>query len=148
MSTLSEIRTMLCLVSQSCPALFNTMACSSPGSSVHGDSPGKSTGVGCHASLQDSLKTLNTNLVMSHQLYKSKMCSYSTPYNHSLNQQICIKYCYVLGAKGTVVLTPLSGSLVYGPGHRQTDSYHTEYEVLSCKRNMYKERAVETRIRN
>ena len=61
---------------------------------------------------------------------------------------ICIKYCYVLGAKGTVVLTPLSGSLVYGPGHRQTDSYHTEYEVLSCKRNMYKERAVETRIRN
>ena len=28
------------------------MVCSPPGSSVHGDSPGKNTGVGCHALLQ------------------------------------------------------------------------------------------------
>ena len=27
------------------------MDCSLPGSSVHGDSPGKNTGVGCHALL-------------------------------------------------------------------------------------------------
>ena len=27
----------------------NPMDCSPPGSSVHGDSPGKNTGVGCHA---------------------------------------------------------------------------------------------------
>ena len=59
-----------------------------------------------------------------------------------------MKYCYMLAAKATMVLTPLSGSLVYGPEHRQTDSYHIEYEVLSCKRNIYKERSVETRIRN
>ena len=39
----------LCLVSQSCPSLCNPMDCSPPGSSVHGDSPGKKTGVGCHA---------------------------------------------------------------------------------------------------
>ena len=37
------------LVTQSCPALCDTKDCSSPGSSVHGDSPGKNTGVGCHA---------------------------------------------------------------------------------------------------
>ena len=30
------------------------MDCSPPGSSVHGDSPGKNTGVGCHALLQGS----------------------------------------------------------------------------------------------
>ena len=41
----------LCLVAQSCPTLYDTMDCSSPGSSVHGDSPGKNTGVGCHALL-------------------------------------------------------------------------------------------------
>ena len=82
MSILSEIPTVLCLVAQSCPTLFSPMACSLLGSSVHGDSPGKSTGVGW----QDSHKTLNTNLVMSHWLYKSKMSSYSTTYNHSLNQ--------------------------------------------------------------
>ena len=33
---------------QSCPTLCNPMDCSLPGSSVHGDSPGKNTGVGCH----------------------------------------------------------------------------------------------------
>ena len=37
---------------QSCPTLCNPMDCSSRGSSVHGDSPGKNTGVGCHALLQ------------------------------------------------------------------------------------------------
>ena len=34
----------LCLATQSCPTLCNPMDCSPPGSSVHGDSPGKNTG--------------------------------------------------------------------------------------------------------
>ena len=38
----------LCLVAQ-CPALCDPMDCSPLGSSVHGDSPGKNTGVSCHA---------------------------------------------------------------------------------------------------
>ena len=42
----------VCLVIQLCPTLCNPMGCSPPGSSVHGDSPGKNTGVGCHALLQ------------------------------------------------------------------------------------------------
>ena len=45
---------LLCLAAQSCPTLCNPMDCSPPGSSVHGDSPGKSTGVSCHALLQRS----------------------------------------------------------------------------------------------
>ena len=40
------------LVAQSCPTLFGPMGCSPPGSSVHGDSPGKNIGVDCHALLQ------------------------------------------------------------------------------------------------
>ena len=40
------------LVPQLCPTLCSPMDCSPPGSSVHGDSPGKNTGVGCHALLQ------------------------------------------------------------------------------------------------
>ena len=43
---------MLCLVAQSCPTLCDPMECSLPGSTVHGNSPGKNTGVGCHALLQ------------------------------------------------------------------------------------------------
>ena len=42
---------MLCLVFQSCPTLCDLMECSPPGSSVCGDTPGKNTGVGCHALL-------------------------------------------------------------------------------------------------
>ena len=41
----------MCLVSQLYPILCDPMDCSPPGSSVHGDSPGKNTGVGCHARL-------------------------------------------------------------------------------------------------
>ena len=35
----------VCLVAQSCLTLCNPMDCSPPGSFVHGDSPGKNTGV-------------------------------------------------------------------------------------------------------
>ena len=42
----------VCLVTQSCPTLFNPMDCSPLGSSVHGGAPGKNTGMGCHALLQ------------------------------------------------------------------------------------------------
>ena len=35
------------LVTQLCPTLCNPMDCSPPGSSVHGDSPGKNSGVSC-----------------------------------------------------------------------------------------------------
>ena len=44
---------MLCLVAQSCLTFCDPMDCSPPGSSVHGDSPGKNTGEGCHALLQE-----------------------------------------------------------------------------------------------
>ena len=45
-------RAMLCLVAQSC-RLCDPVDYSPPGSSVHGDSPGKNTGGhGCHALLQ------------------------------------------------------------------------------------------------
>ena len=36
---------------QFCLTLCHPMDCSPPGSSVHGDSPGKNTGVGCRAPL-------------------------------------------------------------------------------------------------
>ena len=47
---------------QSCPTLCDSMDCSLQGSSIHGDSPGKNTGVGCHALLQRILPTQGMNL--------------------------------------------------------------------------------------
>ena len=46
---------------QSCLTLCNTMECSPPGSSVHGESPGKNTGVGCHVFLQGIFPTQESN---------------------------------------------------------------------------------------
>ena len=46
---------------QSCPTLCNPVDCSPLGSSVHGDSPGKNTGVGCHALLQGIVQTQGFN---------------------------------------------------------------------------------------
>ena len=43
------IVSVLSLVTQSCLTLCNPLDFSPPSSSVHGDSPGKNTGVGCHA---------------------------------------------------------------------------------------------------
>ena len=51
----------MCLVVQSCPTLCNSMDCSLPGSSVHGDSPGKNIEVGCHALLQGIFPTQGLN---------------------------------------------------------------------------------------
>ena len=55
-----------CLVAQLCPALCDPMDCSLPGSSVHGDSLGKNTGVGCHALLQRILPTQGSNPCLLH----------------------------------------------------------------------------------
>ena len=52
----------VCLVAQSCLTLCDPIDCSlPPGSSVHGDSPGKNTGVGCHALLQGTFQTQGSN---------------------------------------------------------------------------------------
>ena len=51
----------VCLVAQSCPTLCDPMDCSLPDSSVHGDSPGKNTGVGFHALLQGIFPTQGLN---------------------------------------------------------------------------------------
>ena len=56
----------LCLLAQSCPTLCNLMDYSPLGSSVHGDSPGKNTGVGCHAFLQGIFVTQGPNPGLPH----------------------------------------------------------------------------------
>ena len=56
----------LYLVTQSCPILCNPMDYSPPGSSVHGNFPGKNTGVGCHALLKGNFSTQVSNLGLLH----------------------------------------------------------------------------------
>ena len=58
---------MLCLITQLHPNLWDCMDCSPPGPSVHGmDSPGKNTGVGCHALLKGIFPTQGLNPGLPH----------------------------------------------------------------------------------
>ena len=61
----------VCLVSLLCLTLCDPIVCSPSGSSVHGDSPGKNTGVGCHAILQEIFPTqeLNPGLPRCRQIF-------------------------------------------------------------------------------
>ena len=51
---------------QSCLTLCDPMDYSPPGTSVHGDSPGKNTGVGYYALLQGIFSTQGLNLRLLH----------------------------------------------------------------------------------
>ena len=54
------------LVDQSCTTLYNPMDCSSPSPSVHEDSAGKNTGVGCHFLLQGIFPNQRSNSGLLH----------------------------------------------------------------------------------
>ena len=54
------------LVPKSCPTLCEPMDYSLPGPSAHGDSSGKSTGVGCHVLLQGIFPTQGSNPSIPH----------------------------------------------------------------------------------
>ena len=58
--------TVLCAQSLSCVWLCDSRDCNPPGSSVHGDSPGKSTRQGCHALLQEIFPTQGSNPDLPH----------------------------------------------------------------------------------
>ena len=97
----------MCLVTQSCPTLCDIMNCSPPGSSVHGDSPGKNIGEGCHSLLQGIFWTqgLNPGLphcrwilyLLSHQGSPNKQCDPTKSVNifriTKMEDCMMIEYC-------------------------------------------------------
>ena len=75
---------------QLCLTLCKPMDCSLPGSSVHGDSPGKNTGVDCHALLQRIFPTQGSNpglLHCSRILYQ--LINQGSPLRVSSSIQFC-----------------------------------------------------------
>ena len=81
------------LVAQLCPTLCDPMDCSPPGSSDHGDSPGKNTGVGCHALLQRNLPGSNPGLLHCRRIV------YHLSYQGSPRIQWCtVAYLFSMGS--------------------------------------------------
>ena len=56
----------MCVLSHSIITVCDSMDCSPFSSSVHGDSPGKNTGVGCHTLLQVIFPTQGSNPGLPH----------------------------------------------------------------------------------
>ena len=73
-----------CLVAQLCPTLCNPRDCSPRGSSVHGGSPGRNTGVGFHVLLQGIFPTQELDPGLPH----------------------CKRILYYVSHQGTVGLPP------------------------------------------
>ena len=81
----------LCLVAQLCLTLCDPMDCSPPGSFVHGDSPGKNTGVGCHALLQGIFPT--SSIFCRWILYR--LSHKGSPYWCHFSNSICLHHVSV-----------------------------------------------------
>ena len=60
------VLSLLCVRAQLYPTLCDPMDCSPPGSSIHRDSPGKNTEVGCHFLLQGIFPTQGLYLYLLH----------------------------------------------------------------------------------
>ena len=58
---------LMCLITQS--TLCNPMDCNPPGFSIHGDSPGNHTGMGCHALLQGIFPTQGLSPGLPHWMW-------------------------------------------------------------------------------
>ena len=80
----------LCLVIQSCSTLCDPMVCSLPGSSVHEDSPGKHTRVGCHFLLQGIFLTHRSNPCLLHPLHQQAVSLSAEPYNKLISLLYCV----------------------------------------------------------
>ena len=64
-----QICSVLCLVTQSSLSFCDLVDCNPPGSPVHGYSPVRKTGVGCHALLQGIFPAQGSNLHLLHLLH-------------------------------------------------------------------------------
>ena len=85
----------LCFIAQPCLTVCDPMDCGLPGSSVHEDSPGENTGVGCHL-LQGIFPTqgLNPSLPHCRQIlyHLSHQGSPFKSYNYSYSHEVISYY--------------------------------------------------------
>ena len=94
----------LCLVAQSCPALCDPMDCSPPGSTVHGDSPSKNTGVGCHALFQGNFLTQGSNPGLLH----CRQILYCLSQQGSLDHQGGSSICFLMARDAIFVFCDMN----------------------------------------
>ena len=83
------------VVAQSCLTLWDPIDCSLQGSSIHGDSPGKNTGVGSPSLLQGILPTQGLEPRLPHCM---QQILYQLSHNGSPRILECITYPFSRGS--------------------------------------------------
>ena len=78
---------------QLCPTLCNPKDYSTPSSSVHGDSPGKDTGVGFHVFLQGIFPTQGSNLHLLHRYWQAGFFTTSATWEAHSRMWTCVFKC-------------------------------------------------------
>ena len=125
--------TVSCLVAKFCPTLCGSMDCSPPGSSVHGDSPGKNSGVGCHFLLQGIFPTQGLNPCLLHWQAGSLPLSRLGSLGLATKDPCCGPHELSM----LISSTPLEETLDYGfpcSGRRHTDPADTgPSSALGCR---------------
>ena len=104
-------RRYICLVTQLCPTLCDPRNCSPPGSSVHGDSPGKNTAVGCHALHQRTFPNQGLNPGLPH----CRWILYGLSHQGSPCVCVCVCICtYIcIHIKGTLFIFQTEEKICY-----------------------------------
>ena len=129
-----------CLLTQLCPTLCNPMDCSLPGSSVRGDSPGKNTGVSCHALLQGIFPIQGSNpglphcrrflYHLSHQGSSRILRWVAYPFSRGSSQ--CRNRTRVSCLVGGFFTAELSGKPQWLPARCQIDMPNFSFPFLNC----------------
>ena len=100
---------------QSCPTLCNSMHCSPSGSSAQRDSPGKNTGVGCHAFIISPVirdQTRTTPLLHTHPILESKILTTGPPGKSLPHTSLMFHFC-IIRMPHPELYFPSSGSTTY-----------------------------------
>ena len=107
------------LVAQWCMTLCDSMDCSPPDTSVHGDSPGKNIGVGCHVLLQGILPTQGSNPGLPHCRQNLYCLSHREAQHqailHAQSQQINLLKGNGLNAAQILCLSTLQALYLHAP---------------------------------
>ena len=120
----------VCSVSQSCPTLCNPMDCSPPGPSLHGESPGKNTGVDCTPSSRGSSQPRDWTQV-SHIAG-----GFFTIWASSYTVAPWLSLCLILGMHMTGSTCPISSqvflkaTLFSLPAFRKLDEHRAEFSEM------------------
>ena len=112
----------LCLVAQMCPTFCDTMDCSWQSFSVHGDSPGKKTGVGCRVLLQGILPAQGSNPGLLHRRWIIYLLSHQGSSGSYLQRWILAsKWCIFMKIQCAIEGGNRTGSILKGGLHLGLD---------------------------